>query len=66
MIISCFSDFSLQNWLIEKGFPNASPLHAYTVKQLLSDLNVAAYQIDPPCWMDKTLYQNGWKSGKFL
>ncbi|XP_076086925.1 uncharacterized protein LOC143057500 [Mytilus galloprovincialis] len=54
------SNFYLQNWLTEKGFPNVSPLHAYTVKQLLSDLNVAAYQIDPPCWMDKS-YQNEWK-----
>ncbi|XP_071145134.1 uncharacterized protein [Mytilus edulis] len=56
------SNFSLQNWLIESGFPNISPLPAYTVKQLFSDLNVAAYQLDTPCQVNNTSYQNGWKN----
>lgn len=59
------SDFSLQSWLLEEGFPSVSPLPSYTVIQLMSDLNVAAYQHNPPCLMDKGTNQNGWKSRKY-
>ncbi|VDI33335.1 Hypothetical predicted protein, partial [Mytilus galloprovincialis] len=55
-------DFSVQNWLIEEGYSSVSSLPSYTVLQLLSDLNVAAYQLDPPCQIEEGLYENGWKS----
>ncbi|XP_052081233.1 uncharacterized protein LOC127719257 [Mytilus californianus] len=56
------NDFSLQSWLLEEGFPDVSPLPAYTVSQLLSDLHVAAYLLDNSCQIDQESNQNGWRS----
>ncbi|XP_063420822.1 uncharacterized protein LOC134706043 [Mytilus trossulus] len=55
-------NFSLQSWLLEEGFPDVSPLPAYTVSQLFSDLHVAAYLLDNSCQMDVAIYQDGWNS----
>lgn len=57
------ADFSLQSWLLDEGFPDVSPLPAYTVSQLLSDLHVAAYLLDNSCQMEEEHYLNGWNSG---
>lgn len=49
-----------------EGYPNITVLPSYTAKQLLSDLNVAAYQLDPSCQMKEGTYEKGWKSRNYI
>jgi hypothetical protein len=65
--LSAIVDFSISQWMKEKGLTAGKAMAGYVVSELLETLGIGEYLLESPCDRSAVPYNpatNGWKTGE--